>query len=294
MDSRNLTAFLAVYETGSFSLASEKLHLTQPAVSKRIAQLEEQLNISLFDRVGRSVTPTEAGRLLITRARQILKDIEDTRLALDNLSGQVSGRLRIATSHHIGLHRLPPVLKAFTSSYPDVSLDIQFVDSEWAYGAVQKGEIELAIITLAPEQDSDRFLTRVLWQDDLVFMVSREHPLAQIKSPTLEQISRYPAVSPGDNTFTKRIVKQHFDRLGLALDVTMESNYLETLKMMVNIGLAWSLLPATMLDDGLLNITPKGINIHRSLGLVHHQDRTLSNAGRALIATLHEKARTNP
>ena len=294
MDSQTLTAFLAVAETRSFSLAGERLHLTQPAVSKRIALLESQLNIKLFDRIGRAVTLTEAGTLLIERARHILQDMDDTRLALSNLSGQVSGQLKIATSHHIGLHRLPPILKAFTAEYPQVALDIQFVDSEWAYGAVHRGEIELGIITLASHQLSERLISQEIWSDPLVFMASKDHPLAKIKTPSAKDISRYSAVFPGENTFTKRIVTQCFDEMGLELEIMMKSNYLETLKMMVNIGLAWSVLPKTMLSGGLRNITPRGLSISRSLGYIHHKDRTLSNAAQALIQLLETPTQNVP
>jgi len=108
MDMANLSAFIAIAETGSFSGAGERLHLTQPAISKRIAGLEQQLDVRLFDRLGREVTLTEAGRALLPRAYQILNVLDDTRRALTNLTGEVSGRLTLATSHHIGLHRLPP------------------------------------------------------------------------------------------------------------------------------------------------------------------------------------------
>ncbi len=151
MDLANLNAFIAIAETGSFSGAGERLHLTQPAISKRIAGLEQQLKVRLFDRLGREVGLTEAGRALLPRAYQILNVLDDTRRALTNLSGEVTGRLTLATSHHIGLHRLPPLLREFTRRYPQVALDIQFLDSEVAYEEILHGRAELAVITLAPE-----------------------------------------------------------------------------------------------------------------------------------------------
>ncbi len=151
MDLANLNAFIAIAETGSFSGAGERLHLTQPAISKRIAGLEQQLKVRLFDRLGREVGLTEAGRALLPRAYQILNVLDDTRRALTNLTGEVSGRLTLATSHHIGLHRLPPLLREFTRRYPQVALDIQFLDSEVAYEEILHGRAELAVITLAPE-----------------------------------------------------------------------------------------------------------------------------------------------
>ena len=96
MDLASLNAFIAIAETGSFSLAGERLHLTQPAISKRIAGLEQQLQVRLFDRLGREINLTEAGRALLPRAYQILGVLDDTRRALSNLSGAISGRLTLA------------------------------------------------------------------------------------------------------------------------------------------------------------------------------------------------------
>ncbi|BBI62424.1 hypothetical protein HSBAA_37300 [Vreelandella sulfidaeris] len=150
MDTQSLQAFLAVAETQSFSRAAEQLYLTQPAVSKRIATLESQVGARLFDRIGRRIALTEAGNVLLPQARHILFTVEDSRRALANLSGQVGGKLTLATSHHIGLHRLPPLLKQYTQRHPEVELDLHFLDSELAYQGVLDGTLEMAVVTLAP------------------------------------------------------------------------------------------------------------------------------------------------
>ncbi|WP_295470317.1 LysR family transcriptional regulator [uncultured Pseudomonas sp.] len=285
MDLANLNAFLAVAETGSFSGAGERLHLTQPAISKRIAGLEQQLDVRLFDRLGREVSLTEAGRALLPRAYQILNVLDDTRRALTNLTGQIGGRLTLATSHHIGLHRLPPVLRTFTRLYPQVALDIQFLDSEIAYDEILHGRAELAVITLAPEPHG---LVRAVavWDDPLDFVAAPEHPLANSGPMNLEDIVRYPAVFPGGNTFTHHIVSGLCEARGLKPDIAMSTNYLETIKMMVSIGLAWSVLPRTMLDDQVARIPLPGIQLSRQLGYILHTERTLSNAARAFMALL--------
>ncbi|HAK50395.1 MAG TPA: LysR family transcriptional regulator, partial [Gammaproteobacteria bacterium] len=102
----NLRAFVSVYDQGSFSLAAEHLFVTQPAISKRVALLEEQLQTRLFDRMGRKINPTPTGNALYPRALAILSEMEDTQRAISNLSGNVSGQLGIATNHHIGMWRL--------------------------------------------------------------------------------------------------------------------------------------------------------------------------------------------
>ncbi|MGB5065240.1 MAG: LysR family transcriptional regulator, partial [Candidatus Competibacter sp.] len=104
MDIAGLQAFVTIADSGSFSLAAGRLHLTQPAVSKRLAALEAELDTRLFDRLGRAVRLTEAGGMLLPRALRILAEVDDTGRALRNLSGAVAGPLVLATSHHIGLH----------------------------------------------------------------------------------------------------------------------------------------------------------------------------------------------
>ena len=285
MDLANLNAFIAIAETGSFSEAAERLHLTQPAVSKRIAGLEQQLGVRLFDRLGREIGLTQAGRALLPRAYQILNVLDDTRRALTNLSGEISGRLTLATSHHIGLHRLPPLLRAFTRAHPQVALDIQFLDSEVAYEEVLHGRAELAVITLAPDT-REPVRSIAVWDDPLDFVAAPEHPLARSSSVTLADVARHPAVFPGGNTFTHHIVQKLFEEQHLSPNIAMSTNYLETIKMMVSIGLAWSVLPRTMLDDQVSRLPIPGFNLSRQLGYIYHTDRTLSNAARAFMALL--------
>ena len=285
MDLATLNAFIAIAELGSFSEAAERLHLTQPAVSKRIASLELQLNVRLFDRLGREVSLTEAGRALLPRAYQILNVLDDTRRALTNLNGEISGRLTLATSHHIGLHRLPPLLRAFTRAHPQVALDIQFLDSEVAYEEVLHGRAELAVITLAPETREPVHAVAV-GDDPLDFVAAPEHPLARSQTISLADVAHHPAVFPGGNTFTHHIVRRLFEAQGLTPNIAMSTNYLETIKMMVSIGLAWSVLPRTMLDDQVARLPLPGIQLSRQLGYISHTERTLSNAARAFMTLL--------
>ena len=286
MDTQALTAFLAVAESGSFSTAAERLFLTQPAVSKRIAQLEQQLGTRLFDRVGRRIRLTEAGEALLPRARQVLLDLEDMSRAISNLTGTVSGTLRIGPSHHIGLHRLPPVLRRFSREYPDVKLDIHFIDSEEAWEAVLHGDLEMGVVTLPPQPDP-RLHSQAVWQDPLVFMAAPEHPLARLDRVTLETLTGYSAILPSPVTFTRRIVESLFEEQALTLNISMSTNYLETIHMMVSIGLGWSVLPETMLDDSVVRLNVDTALPVRRLGVVTHPGRSRSNAAGAFLDILN-------
>ncbi|VAW65191.1 Transcriptional regulator, LysR family [hydrothermal vent metagenome] len=287
MDIQNLSAFIAVSERRSFSRAGEQLFITQPAVSKRIFALESELGTQLFDRIGKTIQLTAAGQALLPSALRILAELEESKRAIGNLSQKVSGRLSIATSHHIGLHRLPPVLRSFTHKFNDVDLDIRFMDSEEACNCVLKGEVELAIATL-PEQNWTRLNSRVIWHDPLDIVISNQHPNARRANVSVKQLSRIPAILPSRNTFTRVLLEQALGLNEQNLNIAMETNYLETIKMMVSIGLGWSVLPASMLSPDITRLDVNGVEFERLLGVVSHQQRTLSNAARALVDELEK------
>ena len=284
MDNQNLKAFITVAELGSFSDAADRLYLTQSAISKRIALLEQQIGKRLFDRIARQVFLTEAGNELLPRARRILQEYENALQAINDLSGEASGTLRLAISHHLGLHRLPPVLKQFAQQYPNVTLDIEFMDSEKAYEKVLHGESEVAVITLALESHHN-INSKKIWNDPLRFICAQDHPLAALKQPALKDLAEYPIILPGLNTYTGRIIQNLFQREGIPLKAPMSTNYLETISTMVEIGLGWSVLPETLVRD--LHVMPfKTITIERELGYIHHMKRSLSNAAMGFLGLM--------
>ena len=282
-----LESFIQVARLRSFSAAAQQLHISQPAMSKRIKSLESRLSVSLFDRLGKRVRLTPAGELLVGKANAILDLSRDMERDVGNLAQTVSGRLSMATSHHIGLHRLSPVLQRFTQQYPEVELDIQFEDSEVAHKLVRAGDIELAVVTLNPagEQEQPDLETKTIWQDPLCFVNAK--PLPEVTS--LGQLASLPCILPGPNTFTGRIVTERFASEGLVLNPALSTNYLETISMLVSVGVGWSVLPQTMTSE-LQQLTPQCAPITRTLGCVTHSKRTLSNSASAFLQVLSDYA----
>lgn len=292
MELTALQAFVAVAEDGSFSRAADALFLTQPAISKRIAALEDDLRARLFDRMARSVELTEAGRALLPHARRVLAELEASRQVVADLSGTVGGRLRIGTSHHVGLHRLPPILRTYTSRYPDVELDLHFMDSEQACQAIDRGDLELAVVTL-PESPSETLATETLWPDPLDFVAAPDYPLTRQARVEVTDLAQWPAILPATTTFTRRIVAAALRPSGAQLRVALETNYLETIKMMVSVGLGWSALPRTM-NRGELAVLPlQGVRLQRHLGLVSRVGRTPANAAGAFVEVARGQARSD-
>ncbi|WP_455210823.1 LysR family transcriptional regulator [Kaarinaea lacus] len=298
MDSTSLYTFLTVAQLGSFTDAAEKLFVSQSAVSKRVAALENELNSRLLDRIGKQVLLTEAGKVLAARARILLTEIEDTRREIQNLSHGIEGRVSVGTSHHIGLHRLPKVLQNFTTQFPKVELDLQFMNSEQVCDAVKNGELELGVITL-PLQSIEHLSLHPIWNDALEFVIGRTHPLFKLKQTdllahnkvqcSLENLAEYDAILPSRGTYTREIVDQVFFQRKLPLRTKMQTNYLETIKMLVSVGLGWSVLPRKMLaDDEVLTVRVPKVQISRNLGAVWHSSRTLSNAAKQLLKQLEQ------
>jgi len=290
MDISTLQAFIAVAESGSFSRGAERIFLTQPAISKRIAALEQDIGARLFDRVGRKIHLTPAGEALLLRTRAVLGELEDIKRDITNLSGTIAGELSLATSHHIGLHRLPGPLKRFHETYTQVRLNLHFMDSEKACNAVARGELELAVVTLPPTAAAPLKLEKI-WDDPLDIVVSRSHPLAPMKRVLAAMLLDYPAILPGPGTYTREIILNSFGPLRDRIKVGMATNYLEVLKMLAAIGLGWSALPRTMIDEGLKVVQIENREIRRELGIVTHERRTLSNAGQAMIRIIQDSAK---
>ena len=254
-------AFVKVMETGSISIAAELLFITQPAVTKRIHSLEDYFGVKLFESAGRGIQPTHAAHSLLPKVKTWLNELGEIHHTLSHEQTQVQGRLKIGTSHHIGLHHLAEPLKKFVQLFPQVTLDVHFVDSEQAHEQVLAGELELAFLTLPP---------------------APFHPLAKQTQLNLEDLIAYPSLLPAAQTYTSQITLSEFEKNGLKPKITMSNNPLESIRMLVSIGLGWSVLPKTFLNEDLKQLD-LNLKMNRQLGMVWHPARIQSRAAEELI-----------
>ncbi len=281
MDSNALKAFVTIVDQGSFSEAAEALHLTQPAISKRLAALENQLGAPLLERSHRQIRLTDAGARLLPHARQILDEVHNARLALKDREGAVSGHLSLIASHHIGLHHLPAWLQQLGQGYPEVSLGLQCTEPEGASDPLRQRTAEPAFVPLTEAMDQS-FEVHLRWEDRMAFVVAPGHPLAAMSEPDLAALSRSDALLPEAGTATYRTVSRLFLDAGLSLNLPMPTNYMETLKVMAGVGLGWSVLPVSMVDDSL-KVLPVPHRVSRFLGAIGLRGRSLSPQARALL-----------
>jgi len=175
-DFRHLEAFVAVVRESSFTKAAESLGLSQPTVSETVANLERSLGVTLLDRLGRGVTPTEAGRVLARHARSLLAGREATTTALAALVDLETGSLRLACSTVPGEHILPAHLGPFHNRHPGIEISVTIGDSESVLASVRSGDAELGICGVA--EGRGLHLER-LWIDRVVLVAPPGHPLAR-------------------------------------------------------------------------------------------------------------------
>ena len=287
MQINQINAFLAVAELGSFSLAAEQLHITQPAVSKRIRQLEISINTALFDRISKRSILTPNGQAFKPHAERILQELKSYGFSLSRQQDSPSGSLSFATSHHIGLHRLPGTLRDFKIRYPQVDLDLHFMDSEDACVAIANNELELAIVTL-PELADEKLDCEPVWIDQLVVVTAADHPLANQQEIDPLDLLEHAAILPSLGTFTRKIINSLFAASKEQLKIILETNYLETIKVMVSANLGWSILPQSMVDSTLSSHRLRGLDVQRPLGIVTRKNRTLSLSSTAMIDLLRD------
>jgi DNA-binding transcriptional LysR family regulator len=292
MQINQINAFLAVAELESFSLAAERLHITQPAVSKRIRQLEISVGTALFDRISKRTILTPDGKAFRPHAERILQELKSYRFSLSRQQDSPSGSLSFATSHHIGLHRLPGTLRDFKIRYPQVDLDLHFMDSEDACVAIANNELELAIVTL-PEIADEKLECEPVWIDQLVVVTATDHPLAGQQDIDPVDLLAHAAILPSIGTFTRKIINSLFVTDKDNLKIILETNYLETIKVMVSANLGWSILPRSMVDASLSGHRLRGLDVQRPLGIVTRKKRTLSLSSSAMIKLLRQRKANN-
>ncbi len=283
MEPKLLKTFRAVCQTGTVAEAAIRLGVTQPAISKRIAALEKSLDTVLFQRIGVKLTLNEAGKKLQPIAEEILSLIELRKNEILELDARIAGDLSIACSHHIALYRLAEYLKQFHQCYEDVNLHFNFTESEHAYQLVQNGSVDLAFLTL-PANISSSIHAETLWEDKMQIMLAKTHKIYQKeKRIDSEKLLQYPAVLPEKATFTMRRLEMAFQHNVISTIHGLNANNMETIRMLIEAGLGWGVLPETMYREPLIIIDSPQLDISRSLGFAYHKKRKLNAPARALI-----------
>lgn len=293
MDVHNLHVFSSVYRNRSFSRASEELHLTQPTVSEHIKKLEEELDVKLFDRVGRQIIPTREANHLHAHAVEIIQKLKDLKTDIGRLKGEIKGLLTVGASPTPGAYIIPPLAAEFRKRYPEVFFQLVAEDSKKITGMVLSGELLLGVVT---EDTEHKMVERlVVIEDELVlatppgFMKKKEiSPMELLRSPFLMW-------SEGSEMY-RTMEKGHTER-GVSLkglNVVAVLGSADSVKEAVKSGLGVSILSRFSIKDdlkagGIEEVKMKGVQMSQSYYVIAHAKRTLSLQYRTFVDFLKEK-----
>lgn len=293
MNFTHLAAFRAVAQTGSVTAAAEQLHVSQPALTREIRELEERLGVALFDRLPRGMQLTEAGELLDGFAAQIFRLAEAAKSAIGEFTGLKRGHLSIVASHTSGAYLLPPLLDEFRRLYPNVTLDVAVSNTERVQEAVLAHECQLGLVEGV--YDPTVFDARMMGRDKIIAVASAAHPLARRRRLDLAALAQAELIVREPGSGTRQTVEQAYARHGVALSPSCSIGSPEAIKQLLTLGRSVAWMPrlsvAGELATGtLVQLPVKDLQITREMNLIWRKGRGLSPAARAFQTLALAKA----
>ena len=288
MEFEQLRGFLETAREKSFTRAAEKLFRTQPAVSLQVKSLETELGQRLFERQGKRVSLTDAGRVLYGHAEQIIAQIDAIREDLSGLDLLEKGRLSIATSDTNCAYVLPPVVEAFCHRYPGVEVKLTDRMSPEVSRLVVEGAVDFGIATL-PVLDS-RLDTEPLFERKEIVIAGPEHALAKRSRLTLANVADEAILALESGSTCRSLMDRVFMEAGIEPRIAMELGSIEVIKKYVSIGLGIAIVPEAavsvdMSEGRLTQLKVRGIP-SQSVGIVRRAGGHLSSSAEAFIDTL--------
>lgn len=291
MELRQLRTFAAAAERESFTRAAESLKLTQAAVSQQVAALEKELGTELFERRGRGVCLTAAGRRLYEYARQILDLVAEASRKVGGAEQHVSGHLRIATSSVPAERLVPELLAAFRVRYPEVRESLTVSDSSVAAAAVLAGEADVGFVGELP--DSSTLEAKAVAEDELVLVVAADHPLAGKRTTTLKRLRREALIVREPGSGSRRCLERTLQEHGLPLgelEIALEVNNNDAIRAAVERGVGVAFLSQRDKRHaiGLATVKVRGFRVRRQLYVIHDPLRILAAPARQFLAVVEE------
>jgi len=241
MDLRQLEIIRAIADSGSFTAAGEKLHVSQSAISRQILLLEEELGEAVFHRIGRRIRITPAGESLLQLSNRVFQDLDETVSAISDKQESLRGTMRLVGGMTVCLYVFPVLLAEVRKVHPHLDLKITVGSAERSIAMLRSGVGDLGLLTL-PVEAADLVAVPVL-QEELLLVTYPAHPLAKKKQITPADLAREPFILFETGSITRRIVEQFFMRERIEVDIVMETENVEIIKAMVRHGLGISIIP---------------------------------------------------
>jgi DNA-binding transcriptional LysR family regulator len=282
---RQLTVFDAVARLGSFSRAAQSLHMTQPAVSMQIKQLEDNVSMPLFEQLGKRIYLTDGGRELLHYCRSILAQLSEAESVLSELRGLKRGTLEIAVASTAN-YFLPRLLAAFNREYHSITVQLTVSNRETLLNRLANNETDLAIMGRPPEDTG--LVAEPFMDNPLVVIAPLGHTLAEERQIPLEWLQDETFLMREVGSGTRMAMERFFNQHGIQLTAGMEMNSNEAIKQAVEAGLGLGMLSLHTLEMELLLkrlivLDVQNLPIMRHWYIVYREGKRFSSAARAFI-----------
>jgi len=293
MNMQMLKIFCDLARLQSFSKTADKHLLSQSAVSQQLAQLELTYKCQLVDRKKRPIVLTKEGQLFYKAAKDILDRYEQLKSELNALKSSYGSKVNVGAIFSIGMHTLSDYLKKFMVKYPDVNVNVEYLDAAKIYELVLAGDIDFGLVAV-PRRDK-RLEVYDFQDEPLVLVCSPKHPLAGQSCVEIHQLQFERFIGFGRDVPTRIWIDSILQRYNVVVRPVMEFDNIETIKRAVEINSGISILPRTAILQELANGALKAItfseeNFVRPTGIIVRKDRILSRAARYFIELLRNKA----
>lgn len=288
-----LRIFRAVSETNSITAAAQALKISQPAVSKQLAELEKSIGVALFDRRPRGVRLTAAGEVLSHHARRLFREEEAAEAAVRALLGLDAGRLAIGASTTIGNYIVPPLFGELRDAHPHVALQLEIGNTARIQHALSEGGLDLGLTE--GFVTSEGLHVEVFARDEMVLIVSPEHALARGTSGLDdEQVARLPLIMRERGSGTREVVEDALARRGIQIEPVMTLGSTEAIKSAVMSGLGAAFVSRLTLqlelESGhLVALEVHGPSIRRELHVLSSEGKQPSPAAREFLRLLRKR-----
>jgi len=292
MHIENFKIFSDLVESESFSRAAKLNGITQSAVSQQLRAMEKHFNILIVDRSQKQFRLTREGQKLYESAKEMLYLYDKLNSELQEMKKVISGTIHISTVYSIGLHELPPYVKAFLAKFPEVNIRVEYRRANMVYEDILTNSIDLGLVAYPQKHKQLEILP--FHDDILVLVVSPEHPLANRKSVDIEEIAGQKFIGFEPDIPTRKATDLIFKEANIDAEPVMEFDNVETVKRAVEINAGIAILPQTTVTreeaQGLLRVIQFKSKVYkRPLALIHRKGRVLTPAMKKLIDLLTSK-----
>lgn len=248
MDLRQLRYLVALAEEGSFTRAAASEHIAQPAVSQQIRRLEEEVGLALVERSTRRVALTEAGELLVVRARRIMAELDAAEIELQAFRGMMAGHVTIGAMHTMGPIDLSLALAMFSERHPDVQLTVREQSSEEMAEMLRVDELDLAFLSVTERVESHGLGLHQLISEELVVLLPQDHRLSKRRQLRMAELASESFVSFRVGARLRELLVFAGNQAGFEPRVTLESNESQRVRQLVSRGLGVAILPRSDAD----------------------------------------------